>query len=265
MLSESTASLIANCFQGGLGPSHDELSRAIGRAGLADADLGPDGGGKVKRLRTVFGVALDTDQEAGERLVRILIDLMRAYGSFREGSDNYIGSELVMELHAAFRESGYELDAEGHLRPAVLESLDGVELTEALWTYVRRARKGSTDVELVIGTAKNLEEATARHVLKELTGTYPTSGAAGSFPTTLYQAFDRLGLTGSQLQLDTDPRRAMEQAIFLLGTSVNRLRNDRGDGHGRPETSVASALEGRLSSISAALVAELLLVALNDR
>ena len=73
-----------------------------------------------------------------------------------------------------------------HLRPRLLENLDGAELTEALWAYVRRAQTGAGDAELVIGTAKNLEEATVRHVLKELTGEYPTSGRAASFPVVLY-------------------------------------------------------------------------------
>jgi len=64
--------------------------------------------------------------------------------------------------------------------------------------------------------------------------------------------------------MDKDPYKAMQQALFLLACAVNRLRNDRGDGHGRPEPSVATTLEGRLSSTSAGLVCELLLTALKD-
>jgi hypothetical protein len=44
----------------------------------------------------------------------------------------------------------------------VREGLDGIELTDALWAYVRRIRTGADDAELVIGSAKNLEEATVR-------------------------------------------------------------------------------------------------------
>jgi hypothetical protein len=117
---------------------------------------------------------------------------------------------------------------------------------------------------LVIGTAKNLEEATVRHVLKTLTGSYPTAGPGSHFPTVLYQAFDRLGLSGSAAPIDKDPYKAVQQALFLLACAVNRLRSDRGDGHGRPEASIATTLEGKLSSASAGLVCELLLTALKD-
>ena len=126
-------------------------------------------------------------------------------------------------------------------------------MTDALSAYVRRAQRGAGDAELVIGTAKNLEEATVRHVLKEVTGEYATAGPTANFPTALYSAFHLVGLAGSGAQLDKDPYRALQQALFLLACAVNRLRNERGDGHGRPEPSVATALEGRLSAQSAGL------------
>ena len=258
MLSDEVATLLADFFQGGAGPSHDELSRIFQRADLEHADPGTSVG-KVKRVRQVCGDAIDQRNEAGTKLVKLLVDGIRARGGFRESSAGFAGEELVSGLRRALRHLGYDLDAEGHVRPRRLENLEGMELTEALWSYVRRARSGATDAELVIGTAKNLEEATARHVLKERAGSYPVRA---NFPLTLYQAFDRLGLHGTQVQLDRDPFVNLEQAIFLLALAVNRLRNDRGDGHGRPEKSVATALEGRLSSQAAGLVSELLLVAL---
>jgi hypothetical protein len=81
----------------------------------------------------------------------------------------------------------------------------------------------------------------------------------------LFQAYYALGLTGSTVVLDKDPYKAIQQSLFLLACSVNRLRNDRGDGHGRPEASVATLFEGRLSTESAALVCELLLTVLDPR
>ena len=174
-------------------------------------------------------------------------------------------ADTVTQLRAAFGRAGFELDPEGNLRPTVLENLEGVELTEALSAYVRRAQRGASDAELLIGTAKNLEEATVRHVLKERTGDYATAGKGSHFPTALYNAFYALGLTGSEAKLDDDPYRALQKALFLLACAVNRLRNDRGDGHGRPEPSVATALEGSLSTKSAGLVCEFLLAALKSR
>lgn len=259
MLSDEVAALLPQFFQGGKGPSHDELTRMFQRVGMAQADSGSTEQGKVKRVRQVLSYAIDREPEAGGKLVKLLVDAIRGHGGFRQPSENFGGEELIESLRQALRHLGTDLDAEGHLRPRLLENLDGVELTDALWSYVRRARTGASDHELVIGTAKNLEEAVARHVLHQITGSYSTTD---NFPATLYQAFDRLGLQGTQVQLDRDPYVSLQQAIFLLALAVNRLRNDRGDGHGRPSPSVATALEGRLSSQAAGLMSELLLVAL---
>lgn len=266
MLSDEVAAVVARLFDRPGSPTHDELGRYFDRCGLAGADPARGGGviGKMKRVRAVLGYAIDASPEAGTRLVRLLIDGARAYGAFRPESESFASDELIGQLRSALRAVGYDLDAQGYVRPRLLESLEGAEMTDALRSYVRRARMGAEDAELVIGTAKNLEEATARHVLKTLTGDYPVAGRAGNFPMTLYLAFDRLGLSGSTAKLDGDPYRALQQTIFLLGCAVNRLRNDRGDGHGRPEQSVATVLEGHLSAEAVALVAELLLTALEQ-
>lgn len=68
-----------------------------------------------------------------------------------------------------------------------------------------------------------------------------------------------LDLKPSTVQFDRDAHVALQEALFLLGCAVNRLRNDRGDGHGRPGVSTATPLEARLSSEAAGLVTELLL------
>jgi hypothetical protein len=263
MLTDEIASAIARFFDGGRGPSHDELDRAIQRADLARADIRRSDpmAGKMKRIRAVLGYAIDNAPKQGESLVRSVFGLLRSAGCFREGSEQFGGRENIEALRLGFRRVGYDLDAGGDLRPVLLENLEGKELTEALRGYVRRARSGSTDTELVIGTAKNLEEATARHVLKEKIGQYPTHD---NFPTTLWQAFEVLGLAGSTIQLDPDPYKALQEAIFLVACAVNRLRNEKGDGHGRPDPTTATALEGRLSAQAAGLIAELLLTVLED-
>ena len=261
MLTEELVTLLPR-FVDQCGPSHDEISRMAARAGLSQAEQdAPDGvqRGKVKRLRVILAHAIDRQPKEGARFVELFLNQVRASGGFRVGTPDCPGAETIAQLRDAFRRVGFDLDPEGNLRPTVLENLVGAELTEALWAYVRRAQSGSGDPELLIGTAKNLEEATVRHVLKETTGEYATAGPAANFPTALFGAFYSLGLSGSDAKLDKDPYRALQQALFLLACAVNRLRNDRGDGHGRPEPSVATALEGRLSTQSAGLVCELLL------
>ena len=265
MLSEETMTAIPQFFQGGSGPSHDELTRAFARTGLSHLDPGNVSGvGKVKRVREVLGHAVDRDRDSGSRLVEILIDAIRAHGAFRPRTDTYAGEETIQSLRDGLRHLGYDLDAEGVVRPTRLEGLEGIELTEALWSYVRRARTGAGDAELVIGSSKSLEEATARHVLKEVVGTYETRGPKSHFQMQLAQAFSLVDLKTSGASLSSDASEALQQALFLLGIAVNRLRNEKGEGHGRPEPSSATQKESRLASQASGLLCELLLHALEE-
>ena len=256
---------VSQFFHGGAGPSHDELTRAFTRTGLSNFDPGSvPGVGKVKRVREVLGQAVDRNRDSGSRLVEILIDAIRAYGAFRPRTDTYAGEETIQSLRDGLRHLGYDLDAEGVVRPMRLEGLEGIELTEALWSYVRRARTGAGDAELVIGSSKSLEEATVRHVLKEVLGTYETRGHRSHFQMQLAQAFSLLNLKTSSPDLSSDASETLQQALFLLGIAVNRLRNEKGEGHGRPEPSTATQKESRLASQAAGLLCELLLDALEE-
>jgi hypothetical protein len=262
MINEEIVSAVARFFDAGRGPSHDELTRQFRRAGLDGADpqrLG-DSIGKMKRVREVLFFALDSNPDAGDTLVRALLGCLKASGGFRPGSDSYAGDDVIRAGREAFRSAGFDLDPEGNLRPTVLEGLDGAEMTDALRSYVRRARSGSRDAALVVGTGKDLLEATARHVLVEKTGSYPQSS---HFPTTLYQAFERLNLCVPapelQQKLSSDPLCALQQCLWLLGCAVNRLRNAEGTGHGRPSPATVTDPEAELAVQAMGLVSQLLL------
>lgn len=265
MLSDEVASAIAPFFDQ-IGPSHDELSTLIRRAGLADLDpLNGSPGvqvGKMRRVRGILLAAVGVRQAQGDAFVRALIEAARAQGGFRPGDSNYPGAGRVVALRDALRNQGYHLDDDGRLYPIQLEALDGRELTEALRAYVRRARMGGWDPAVVLGTGKSLEEAAARHVLKERTGEYQRNA---NLPATLYQAFSVLGLSAPpKAVLDTippDPREALDQAVWLLGVAVNRFRNAEGEGHGRPEAPATTQAEASIVGLAAALVTELLLSA----
>ena len=117
------------------------------------------------------------------------------------------------------------------------------------------------------GTGKDLDEATARHVLEQRLGSYPERGAQSNFPFTLSQAFSLLNMSvPPPTQLPADPRQGVEQALFQLATAVNRLRNEVGTGHGRPSASQRTRpltpAEARLVARATALVAGALLDAL---
>jgi hypothetical protein len=141
-----------------------------------------------------------------------------------------------------------------------------MECSSPPWNATPERTRSLGFVTPSIGSGKELDEAAARHVLKERLGDYPVSGHAGSFPVTLAQAFNVLGLEvppDLQRELSADPHREVQQCRFLLGVAVNRLRNDVGTGHGRPDgprrTVPLSPAEGRLVARTAALVAGLLL------
>lgn len=265
MITYEVSSAVARFFDAGLGPSHDELTRLIRRSGLQASDprQHDDVVGKMKRVRDVLTAAISIDAAAASSLMQSLLGAMRACGCFRPGADNYAGAETVAAAQEAFRREGFDLDDEGNLRPLVLDSLRGEDLTHALWSHVRRARVNASDAPLVLGTAKDLLEAVARHVLVETTGSYPPTQ---SVPMTLFQAFDRVGLSTPSLglidQLDQDPRRALHQVICLLGIAVNRLRNQMGTGHGRPHAPDATEVDSQLSALGTAIASQLLLEAL---
>lgn len=100
-------------------------------------------------------------------------------------------------------------------------------------TYVRRARRGSEDAALLVGTGKDLLEATAAYVIFERFGTYPQQA---NFPTLLGQAFTALNLATSQtpIQSGEPAQRRLQRGFYEAGCAVNALRNKQGSGHGRP-------------------------------
>lgn len=266
--------VIGDFFEDGRGPSHDQLDHAFGRSGLTAGDLAPGGRtragaplGKTKRVRAVFVYATDHDPAGGIQLGKQIVSLLRADGAFSPALDTFAGEQKINRLRASFERIGFTLDADGALRPTVLDNLSGTELTAALQAYVNRINLNPEDAPLQIGTGKDLDEATARHVLEQRTGTYPVGGSAGSFPVTLAAAFTAVGFAvPPRVQLDNDPHRAVQQCLFLLAAEVNRLRNDAGTGHGRPagpwRTQPLSPPEARLVARATALVAAALLDAL---
>jgi hypothetical protein len=265
-------SVLGDFFEGGAGPSHDELDRAIARAGLQAGDPAPAGRsshgpvGKTKRIRQVLVYATDHDRRAGFECARQVVDLLRAAGVFEPSLATYAGQDKCARLRDAFSRLGYDLDPNGCLRARVVDNLEGTSLTDALRAYVDRINLNPDDAPLQVGTGKELDEAVARHVLLERVGQYPTGGPAGSFPVTLAQAFTVLGLEvppDLHGALHSDPGRQVQQCLFLLGVAVNRLRNDAGSGHGRPDpprkTGELTQEQARVVARATALIAGMLL------
>lgn len=266
-------SVLGDFFEAGRGPSHDQIDQLVARNSLEAGDPVkssslPSGKplGKTKRVRQLLTYATDHAPQAGLDFACQMVALLRADGMFIAASEKFAGDNLVARLAAAFSRLGFTLDEQGALLPTVIDNLSGHELSDALHAYVTRMNLNPDDAALQIGTAKDLAEATARHVILERTGNYATRGQNSAFPVTMAQAFSALDLTIAPdltNSLDPDPRRRVHQALFLLATAVNQLRNDAGTGHGRPtaprKSSPLSAADSRLVTRAIAVLSGYLL------
>jgi hypothetical protein len=238
-------------------PSHSDLRFLFGQANLSEADLTTPAG-KEKRVRHILSWALEHDEARGGRLVGGLIAAIRGFGGFRAESPNFVGQDAIKNAQAVFAAEGFELTEDGELRPALLQGIEDAATPTVLRSYVRRALRGSRDAALVMGTGKDLLEATAAHVLVARYGAYADTE---NFPTLLGQAFMAVGLTTpATARQPGEPAYAeVERRLFEAGCAVNRLRNKEGTGHGRPFPSTVSDSEARIATEVMGAVAQLLL------
>lgn len=247
-------------------PSHSDIGFCITKCGLTNGDPNSQGQtvGKAKRVRSVLTWAIEHEFDGGRELVAQLVAMIRSCGGFRGGSPNYAGQEAIVSLREALASEGFVLTSDGELRPTALDSLSGADLTEALAGYVRRAQRGAEDAALVIGTGKDLLEATSAHVLCECWGQSP---ARADFPTLLGQAFVALGLkTPAHSSVNGEPPQyRLQRALYDAACAVNTLRNKQGTGHGRPWLPSVSPEEARHATQVMGVVGELLLQALKRK
>jgi Abortive infection C-terminus len=215
-------------------PAHYDLDRIIKECGLESADpkqAGPVG--KAKRMRIVLLHALDHDELSGQRLLNSLVTSVRSEGGFRPESSNYVGPEAIANLAGELRAHGFELTSDGHLSPLVVTTFAGPEVTDVLQGYARRAQRGAEDAALIVGTSKDLLEATAAHVLLERSVPYDPSKL--NFPDLLSAAFLALHMAIPRTAPKTPtPQQRLELAWFDAACAINTLRNRQGTGHGRP-------------------------------
>jgi hypothetical protein len=202
--------------------------------------------GKAKRVRAVLSWGLEHATNNAEVFVAGLIAHIRGCGGFRKGSPNFVGDEAIEDAAEAFRAEGYVLSAEGELRPAILDTLAGSLLSSALEAYVRRARRGSEDAALLVGTGKDLLEATAAHVISERYGSYSMLGLAT--PQTPAQPAE-------------PPQPRLERALYEAGCAINAMRNRQGTGHGRPWLANVTDNEARSSVQLIGIISGFLLAA----
>ena len=242
-------------------PSHSEIEFHIKKAGLKEADPNKEGAtpvGKNKRVRAVLSWALDNESVKAECFCAGLISSVKSCGGFREGSPNYVGRDAILDLANVLKGENVVLGSDGTLSPIILNELAGKELTNALRSYVNRAKKGIEDAALSVGNSKDLMEAVAAHVIQEIWGTYPSTA---NFPILLGQALTALDMaTPAKLQEASEhPRCKMERASYEMACSINLLRNKQGTGHGRPWLPDLKSAEVKASIEFIGIISELML------
>ncbi len=241
-------------------PSHYDLEFEINRAGLKDADPKNKGiaVGKAKRIRIVLNWAMENEYEKGEKLVKYIIELIRAVGGFRTDSSNYIGDNIIENCKAVLKPLGIVLASDGMIVPIVIDNLPMVEQEQALKVYIERAKRGVEDAALLVGTSKDLLEAVSAYVLQVKWGSLPNFM---NFPTLLGQAFTALGLaTSSTHKIEGEAtQKRMERAFYEVACAINQLRNKQGTGHGHPFLSTITPEEGKVAVATMGIIAEYML------
>lgn len=225
-------------------PSHSDLKELFRQCELLPGDPSGPGNtvGKQKRVEACLTWALDHRPHGGQRFVHQLIRQLQGWGGFREDSENFVGHEAVKNAQAAFAAHGWDLSGDGSLLPMNIETLSGADLTEALKGYAKRSMEGADDSALVSGTAKDLLEATARHVLLER-GTPRNVVEKLHFSDLLGMAFSALDMATPKhpQQPGEGAEKELERALYGAALAVNKLRNREGTGHGRPWKASLSA------------------------
>lgn len=265
LIDDSTAKRAGGDFRE---PSHSDIEFLVNKFGLAALDPKQQGQqvGKAKRVRAILHETMVGDEEAGARLVHSVLAKVRACGGFRKGSENYVGDEAIANAKSAFDSEGFWLADDGTFGAKVLDGLKGSELTAALHAYAVRAQRGSEDAALLMGTGKDLMEATAAHVLATIAidGRYPVSA---NFKALLGMAFTSLGLAVPEQAAEPGepPAKELERGLFTAACGANKLRNKEGTGHGRPLTVNVGAAEAKAAIEVAGTVSAYLLDKLQAR
>lgn len=245
-------------------PSHSQLTWAVARAGLEDVDRAenPRPAGKEKRLRALLTWTYERDITKGQLLVSYVVPMIQGCSGFMAGSPNYVGENPIATARQVFADEGWELAPNGDLHPLLLDGVPSVEADRILRTYVRRLRRNPDDSPLVVGTSKDLLEATAKHAVLERWGSVPEA----NFPGLLGQAFTAVGLA---TRFDTRrpgeaAQRDIERSYYDLGCAVNKLRNKEGTGKGSAFLPTVTPSQARAACQAMALISDYLLDALNE-
>lgn len=240
--SDEVGAALGAFVTGGVGPTHTKLTGAFTRAGYGqvstydgtseDPRAKPN---KETRVRDTVSAAARDSHRARELVDSLLVEY-RAHGFFSSSSTAPAEADrlaAVRSLQRAFSRIDWELDDEGVLRPAGVGVVGSVGGRPAIEDQLDRLRRATDDPALLLGTAKEMLESTAKFVLEFFAVPYSNRT---SFDELWHHARDRLGLLPEHVDV-TAPGgaqvKAMLGASWVIAKTANEVRNLEGTGHGR--------------------------------
>ena len=269
-VSDEVAATLGAFLAGGDGPRHTVLTRVFGRTGYANVAPYDSGSAvqqmtKEDRVRSVISAAVRAPARARE-LVDSLLAEYRAFGFFVAVGGTQAENERRLKVSAArsaFARIDWELTESGELRPAGVGAIGAVEGRPAIEDQLDRLRRSTEDPALMLGTAKEMLESTAKYVLEAFSVPYTS---ATDFDELWFHARNRLELHPRDVDVGVpggEQVREILQASWSIARMSNILRNLEGTGHGRTLPTGVSAEVAHLVVREACSVAHLILATLD--
>lgn len=269
-VSDEVAATLGAFVTGGVGPRHTVLTRVFTRTGYISAApynsrSGVQQMNKEDRVRSAVSAAIREPARARE-LVDGLLAEYRASRFFTPLDDPGAEHERRLKVAAArsaFARIDWELTESGELRPAGIGAVIAVEGRPAIEEQLDRLRRSSEDAALMLGTAKEMLESTAKYVLEAFSVPY---SPATDFDQLWFHTRDRLRLHPKDVDADEPGGKQVReilQASWSIARMTNVLRNLEGTGHGRTLPTGVSAEIANLVVREACSVAQLTLATLD--
>jgi len=239
-------------------PSHSGLDTIFGKLAIDSPETDPQGRNinKVKRLRAAFDKADARGEETTISLVKEIVEEMRFKGVFASTDEQT--REMIGALRVSLERAGGRLTDHGRLEPLTLGPAIEAGGRQTVDRLQSRLRDPSLDPGAILGTSKDLLEATAKHLLKE----YSPDTPAGDMPGVVGQAMRAAGLSSIPREIDSTNAKAvavLRQQVLRTADAVTSTRNTAGDGHGHLEpTDVSPELADYIRYLTLAHVAYLL-------
>lgn len=239
-VSPEVAAALAAFVAEGAGPTHSALSIVFDQTGYGyAAPYTPNSTrqqlNKADRVRKTVQAAMDNPRRSRDLIEGILSEY-RAGGLLRKSENEQYEKERFQKYTSAkeaFMRISWELTESGEIRRAGVTLAAATKDRPAIQEQLERLRRGSEDPALMLGTAKEMLESTAKYVCNEFSMSLRTNI---SFDELWHHARERLGLLPQQVNLDepgASELRDILQSCWNIALMANKLRNIEGTGHGR--------------------------------